>query len=71
MNNELTDTDLMPFGLHKGIPMQDVPVKYLHWAYCNMTAVSGKDSERVINYIKRSLNVLKMEDRDLIWNRTV
>jgi hypothetical protein len=26
-----TDLDLMPFGKHKGEPMQDVPAHYLRW----------------------------------------
>jgi len=28
---ELTDTDPMPFGKYRGIPMKDVPAKYLFW----------------------------------------
>lgn len=27
------DTDLMPFGKHKGEPLQDVPARYLAWLY--------------------------------------
>jgi uncharacterized protein (DUF3820 family) len=26
-----TDLDLMPFGVHKGKPMQEVPASYLAW----------------------------------------
>lgn len=65
----LTDTCKMPFGKFNGTPMQDVPVSYLHWFYCNVTAVPGKDSERVMDYIQRSLDALKMEAPDLIWQK--
>lgn len=29
----LNDTDPMPFGKHKGEPMQDVPARYLQWLW--------------------------------------
>jgi len=29
----MKDTDLMPFGKYKGIPMQDVPAGYLIWKH--------------------------------------
>jgi len=32
---ELLDTDLMPFGKHKGEMMQDVPATYLHYLWTN------------------------------------
>lgn len=67
----LTDLDHMPFGVHKGKLMQDVPTSYLHWFYVNCEAVPGFDSERVLNYILKSLNALKEEKRDLIWERKV
>lgn len=69
MNNELQDTDKMPFGKHKGVLMQDVPVHYLHWFYCNVTTVKGQDSERVLDYINKSIHALKQENEDLIWQR--
>ena len=27
----MTDSDLMPFGKHKGKPMEEVPASYLLW----------------------------------------
>lgn len=59
----LTDTDPMPFGKYKGTPMQDVPVEYLHWCYHNIAF--HKDLN---DYIRRSIDALKMEKPDLIWN---
>ena len=31
MDIAFTDTDLMPFGKHKGVAMRDVPAEYLDW----------------------------------------
>lgn len=61
----LTDTDPFPFGMHKGKPMQDVPVEYLHWVWFN---ANGPHAEKVKEYIRENLNALKMEKRDLIWS---
>lgn len=62
----MNDDSLMPFGKHKGKPMSDVPVEYLHWYFC---ANNGhiKDTE-VGQYIINNLDALKMENKDLIWN---
>jgi len=62
---ELKDTDPMPFGKHQGVPMQDVPARYLHYLWTH-----GKKEDpgcEVSDYIKRNLNGLKMEYRDGIW----
>lgn len=64
----LNDTDLMPFGKYKGKAMQDVPVSYLHWLWHNNTVNSFYVIE-VIDYIKRSLDALKSENKDLVWKR--
>lgn len=66
---ELQDLDKMTFGKYKGISLQDIPAHYLHWFYCNCEAVKGQESERVIDYIERSLSALKQENSDLIWRR--
>lgn len=60
----LTDTDPMPFGKHKGEPMQDVPASYLHYLWTN----GLKDSKAsVADYIRRNLDALKQEHKDGIW----
>ena len=64
----LTDTSFMPFGKFRGKPMQDLPVSYLHWFYCN-NSMSTEAGQAVIDYITISLDALKMENRDLIWKR--
>lgn len=65
MNNKLIDLSLMPFGLHKGKLMQDVPAGYLHWLWVN-----GKKEDQscpVAQYIKENLHALRQEYRDGIW----
>lgn len=60
----LEDLSPMPFGKHKGVPMQDVPASYLHWLWSN-----GKEHEHdpVAEYIRKNLDVLKSEHPDGIW----
>lgn len=59
----LSDDSLMPFGMHKGKKMQDVPIEYLHWFWNK-----NHDRSHPLNvYIKESLDGLKMENKDLIW----
>lgn len=61
----LSDTDKMPFGKHKGTPMQDVPASYLHWLWTN----GKKDDHRcpVAHYIRLRLHALQMEHPDGLW----
>lgn len=62
---KLDDISKMPFGKHKGIPMQDVPASYLHWLWTN-----GKKEDLecpVADYIRRNLQSLRMEHKDGIW----
>jgi uncharacterized protein (DUF3820 family) len=67
-----TDLDRMPFGKHKGEPMQDVPAHYLRWLwtegdckqYCG-AKVTGRDyidqKIRLANYIWNSQDELQSE----------
>jgi uncharacterized protein (DUF3820 family) len=64
MAEELHDDSPMPFGQHKGQPMEKVPVKYLHWLFhqgCNHIGVS--------KYIRENMTALMEEDEDLIWDK--
>lgn len=61
----LSDTDAMPFGKHRGIPMKEVPVEYLHYLWNNGLKTEQKP---VANYIRRCLKGLKEENPDLIWD---
>ncbi|RMZ60042.1 hypothetical protein D1632_10650 [Chryseobacterium nematophagum] len=52
----MEDTDIMPYGLHKGKQMQDVPAEYLLWLY-----EEEKCTGPVKEYIKDNLQVLEIE----------
>ena len=61
---KLTDTCPMPFGKHKGEPMQDVPARYFHYLWTN-----GVKEEKgsVHDYIEESIHALEMDYPDGIW----
>lgn len=63
---ELTDTDLMPFGKHKGESMQDVPASYLHWLWTN--GMKDDKVSNVADYIRRNISALKQEYKDGVWS---
>lgn len=65
MAKELTDTCPMPFGQHKGRPMQDVPARYLHWLWCE--GVKDEKGRAIHNYIELNMHGLKQEHPDGIW----
>ena len=56
MKAELQDTDPMPFGKHKGEPMQDGPADYLHWLWTN--GLRHDKKAPVANYIRKNLDAL-------------
>lgn len=66
----LQDDDLMPFGQkYRGIKMENVPVNYLHWCWHEGPQFKHKVKEHpVAEYIERNLDVLKSENKDLIWS---
>lgn len=52
----LEDEDLMPFGIHKGLQMADVPAKYLLWLYEN-----NRTGPLVRIYIEENWDILHNE----------
>lgn len=48
----------MPFGKHKGTPMNEVPVQYLNWLWLNGM---NKKKGSVANYIRDNLITLKKQ----------
>jgi len=50
----MLDTDLMPFGAHKGKALANVPDSYLIWLYNQGISQKYKD---LINYIEDNFNV--------------
>ena len=64
---QLADTDLMPWGKHKGTPIQDVPAGYLFWLWTGEPAKEHDKQCQVADYIRRNLATLKREYPDGIW----
>lgn len=62
----LEDTDKMPFGKHKGLPMQDVPANYLHYLWTNGMKEQVKTND-VADYISRNLKALAKEYTNGLW----
>lgn len=63
----LDDNSPMPFGKkYRGIKMEDVPVSYLHWIWCEVKT-GDIALQEVRDYIFRNLDALKEEDSDRIW----
>jgi len=56
MNAILTDKSEMPYGIHKGKTMANVPAKYLIWLYENQ-----KCTGQVKAYIEDNIEVLREE----------
>ena len=56
MAEKLTDESPMPWGMHEGKAMQDVPPEYLVWLYEN-DRVRGD----VKHYIAENLDILRMQ----------
>ena len=61
----LEDTDAMPFGKHKGVPMQDVPASYIFWLWNN--GLKNDKQSSVADYVRRNLSSLRQEHTDGIW----
>jgi len=58
---KFTDTDIMPFGKHKGKRIVDVPDKYLLWLYFEGKSIP----EPISNYIRDNLDaIIKNADQD-------
>lgn len=55
----MKDTDLMPWGIHKGKKMANVPASYLLWLYNN-----NKCSGEVKTYIEENMDVLKIDSNE-------
>ena len=69
-NQKLTDADKMPFGKYgpgKGDHrfMCDVPASYFHYLW---NGGMKAETTPVANYIRETLEALKSENSDLIWD---
>lgn len=53
---DLTDESTMPWGVHRGSKMENVPASYLLWLYGN-----NKCDRTVKKYITENLDFIKLE----------
>jgi hypothetical protein len=60
-----TDEHRIPFGKYRGRKLKDVPANYLHWLWLN----SNDRTLNILEYIENSMDVLKKECPDLIWEK--
>jgi uncharacterized protein (DUF3820 family) len=63
---KLDDLSPMPFGKYNGVPMQDVPARYLHWLWTN--GLKENRQSDVADYIRQNVDALKKEHPDGIWD---
>ena len=61
-----TDTDPMPFGKHKGVPLQDVPPSYLEWMWNELQA-NGYHKASVGPVLPEKIDP-KIKLANYIWN---
>lgn len=64
---KLNDSSPMPWGIHKGKPMAQLPVEYLH-ALWQQGGLKNQPADSVSIYIKGCLSALKKENGDLLWS---
>ena len=66
---QLQDTDKMPWGMHGGVLMQEVPASYFHWLWTNERDPMKLKvkTNPVAEYIQRNILALKEEYEDGIW----
>lgn len=56
----MENTDLMPFGKHKGIMMQDVPAEYL-LEFVDAEIRENSITKPVLEYIEKNREILEIE----------
>ena len=54
--SKVKDTDIMPFGMHKGKKLANVPASYLIWLFEN-----DKCFGQLLNYIRNNEDALRQE----------
>ncbi len=57
----LTDTDKMPFGIHKNMPLGNVPAKYMIYIYNKFTL-----SKQLKKYIADNMDQIKAEANNFL-----
>lgn len=65
----MTDTDIMPFGKHKGLRLEQVPPDYLLWLWDN--GVWAQRDHVLHSYIRDSMSALEQDAPDVIVKHPV
>lgn len=60
MEGILTDMDYMPFGMHKGKLLANVPDQYLLWLWENKNEEFERRFSELYAYIQQSLDAIKV-----------
>jgi len=55
----MKDTDLMPFGVHKGEKMANIPASYLMWVEDNVR--ENSITKKVLEYIEENRDAILLE----------
>jgi uncharacterized protein (DUF3820 family) len=63
----LTDASPMPWGIHQGKPMAQLPVEYLHFLWHDHK-LKDRPQDNVSVYIKKCIPALRKENKDLLWS---
>lgn len=64
----LKATDPMPWGVYKGLPMNDVPASYMFFLWTK-NGLEDRTDCPVAEYIRRNLARFEKEHPDGIWKK--
>lgn len=63
----LTDDSIMPFGMHKGKMVCEVPDSYMFWYWTQTDGEHRTETCPIAAYIKRNLSAFERDYPDGIW----
>lgn len=63
---DLQDDSPFPFGKHKDVPMKEVPVSYIAWAW--QTFVHKQFGSPLFRYVVKNVEALESDDSDVIFD---
>lgn len=68
MAYRLEDDSPMPWGMHKGILMKDIPADYFHYLWSKKDGLKNNHENHVADYIRNHLDRLRKLHPDGIWS---
>lgn len=57
----MKDTDIMPFGKHKGKMLGEIPADYMIWLYEEMKVKRNPFAKRFTEYLQSNLEYYKQQ----------